>query len=201
MAVADKLKALQIKANLIADERVGLMEIEVEVQDGIATLTGDVSSEEEKRVAEELAYESEGVYEVVNDIRVVALTMEEMLICDVGDPHLGYGIIEGNVADTPFAISGAYAPPGPGVPTSEQFPGEYTDEQIDREIADRLASQDEVDVSGVRLCSANHIVFMKGVVKTADDLNRLRDMVMNIRGVTGVSSEVTVREGNTGTPL
>ena len=177
MAVADKLIALQIKANLIADERVGLMEIEVEVHDGIATVTGDVSSEEEKCVAEELAYESNGVYEVNNEIRVVPMTMEEMLICAIGE----------------------YA--GPGVPASEQFPGEYTNEQIDREVADRLASQEEVDVSEVKFCSANHIVFMKGAVQTADDLNRLRDMVMNIRGVTGVSSEVTVEEGDTGTPV
>lgn len=201
MAVADKLRELQIKANLIADKRLGLMEIDVEVQDGVATLTGDVTSRREKRRAEELAYEVDGIYEVSNEICVVPLTAEEMLTRDVINAHMGYGPAEGSIGDTAFAISGEYTAPGPGLATSEQFPGEYTDDDVEREVTDKLASQDEVDASKVSFCSANQIVYIKGSVKSADELNRLQDILMNVRGVMGISSEVTVEEGETGTPV
>jgi osmotically-inducible protein OsmY len=46
----------------------------------------------------------------------------------------------------------------------------------------------------------NQIVYLKGAVGTNDDLNRLQDMVLNTRGVMGISSEVVVREGEMGTP-
>lgn len=202
MSVAEKLRSLQIKANLIADKQLGLMEIDVEVQDGVATLTGEVANRREKRQAEALAYEVDGIYEVCNEIHVASLTTEEMLTREFANAHMGYGPAEGSVGDTTYAISGEYTAPGPGLATSEQFPGEYTDDDVDREVAEKLASQqDELDASNVSFCSANQIVYMKGSVKTSDELNRLGDIVMNVRGVMGVRSEVSVEEGETGTPV
>jgi len=46
----------------------------------------------------------------------------------------------------------------------------------------------------------NQIVHLKGSVRTYEDLTRLQDMVLNIRGVMGISSEISVREGEIGTP-
>ena len=196
MAVIDKLRALQIKVNIIADRTVGLMEINTQVHDGIAVLTGAVESEEQKRVAEELAWEVNGVHEVRNEIRVVPPSE------DAGphSAHLGYGPVEGSVGDTPFGISGAYEAPGPGLPAIEQFPGQYTDQEIEEEVNDKLATQHEVEISGIEIESVNQIVYLKGSVRTYDDLVRLQDMVLNIRGVMGISSEVVVREGDIGTP-
>ena len=62
----------------------------------------------------------------------------------------------------------------PGIASGEQFPGQFTDEQI---------------------------VHVKGTVKTPDDLNTLQDMLLNVRRVMAVSSEVAVEEGEIGTPV
>ena len=194
MAVGNKLSALRVKANLIANRAVGLMEINVEVEDGVAVLTGEVESEEQKRIAEEVAYEIEEIEEVINQIQVVPPDDGEL-----ADAHLGYSLAEGDVGETAFAIGGESAGPGSGLASSEQFPGEFTDDQIEREVRHKLASRKLVDVSDVRLRSANQIVHLEGSVATADDLYNLHDMVLNVRGVMGISSEVSIREGEIGT--
>ena len=86
------------------------------------------------------------------------------------------------------------------MPTSEQFPGQFTDEEIDEEVSDRLAFESEVDVSNIEVHSVNQIVHLKGIVDTQDDLNRLIDAAINVRGVMGVNSEIAVRSGEIGTP-
>ena len=200
MAVADKLSALRIKANLIADKAVGLMEINTEVHNGVATLTGEVDTQQNRQVAEELAYQVQGVVEVENRIEVVPLSLEQVLLREGVDAHLGYGPAEGDVGDTTLAISGAHSAPGPGIASSEQFPGQFTDDQIEAEVRHKLAVRKEVDTSRIDYTSVNQIVQVKGTVKTPDDLNELQDMLLNVRGVMGVSSEVTVEEGEIGTP-
>ena len=200
MAVADMLKALQIKANIIADKSIGLMEISTEVHDGIAVLIGEVETEEQKRIAEELAYEIDGIYEVQNEIEVIPRS-DELQAHEKTNDHIGYGFAEGDAGDTTFGISGEETPPGPGFPASEQFPGEYTDEQIEEEVRSKLDSQNEIDTTNVQIHSINQVVHLKGNVKTTSDLYRLQDMVMNVRGVMGVDSELSVTEGDTGTPM
>ena len=200
MAVADMLKALQIKANIIADKSIGLMEITTEVNDGVVILTGEVELEDQKRIAEELAYEVDGVYEVQNEIEVVPHS-NRLQAHEKTNDHIGYGFAEGDAGDTTYAISGENTPPGPGFPTSEQFPGEYTDEQIEEEVRSKLDSQNEVDSTNVQIHSINQVLHLKGNVKTTSDLYRLQDMIMNVRGVMGVNSELSVTEGDVGTPM
>lgn len=188
MAVADKLNELRIKASLIADKTTGLMDINVEVQDGVAVLHGEVEGEEQKRIAEELAYEVEGIHEVVNDLQIVHSDEDE-----AAKSHMGYTMAEGDVGETPFAIGGESAGPGAGVASSEQFPGEFDDAEIEREVRQKVANQDIIDVSDIQAKSINQIVHLKGSVKTAEDLYNLHDMVLSVRGVMGISSDVAVR--------
>lgn len=201
MAVVDRLRAVRIKADLIADRRLRLMEIDVDVHGGTAVLTGDVTSEEEKQAAEDLAYETEGVHEVENDIRVVPMNYEDLLIQQITDTHMGYGRVEGDASVTAYDIAGKPAPPGPGIAASEQFPDQFSDNEINEEVRRRLASQTDMDVSNINFNSTNQIVYLSGKVKTNDELNHLQDMVLNLRGVMGVSSDVAVEEENTGTPV
>jgi osmotically-inducible protein OsmY len=195
MAVADKLNELRIKANLIADDTTGLMEISVEVHDGVAVLRGEVENERQKAQAEELAYEVDGIEEVTNELQIVRHDAEE----DQARTHLGYTMAEGDVGDTAFAIAGESAGPGPGLATSEQFLGEFGDAEIEREVRDKLAEQNMVDVSKVKISSSNQIVHLKGCVNTPEDLYNLHDMVLNVRGVMGINSDVEVKEGEVGT--
>lgn len=194
MPVADKLSELRIKANLIGNNTIGLMEINAEVEDGVAVLHGEVHTEQQKQLAEELAYEVEEIEEVVNEIRVSPADED-----DPTDAHLGYSLMEGDLGETAFAIGGESAGPSPTMATSEQFPGEFTDEEIERDTRQRLASENQIDVSDVKLRSINQIVHLEGSVKTPDDLYNLHDMILNVRGVMGINSNVSIKEGEIGT--
>jgi len=201
MAVADKLSALRIKANLIADDRIGMMDISAEVHDGVAILRGEVHSEEQRAIAEELAYDVDEIEEVQNEINVMPESEEELEMEAPADSHLGYGMVEGDIGDTPFAIGGESAGPGPAAITSEQFPGEFSDDEIDQEVTERLEAQEEVDASGIKHWTANQIVHLKGALRTEEDLNKLQDIILNARGVMGIRSEVVIEEGSWGTPI
>lgn len=201
MRVADKLKALRIKANLIADEKVGLMEINAEVHDGLAILTGEVENEEQKRIAEEIAYQTDGIEEVRNEIKVVPVTRNWFIPGGPEDAHLGYGPVEGSFGKTAFSLSGSEEFPGPGAPTSEQFPGQFTDAEIDEEIHDRLAAETDIDTSKIEYATNNQIVRLSGSVRTQEDLNKLLDVIINVRGVMGIDSDVVVEQGEVGTPI
>lgn len=201
MAVTDKLTAVEIKASLIADRTIGLMDIEVEVHDGIAVLTGEVETDEQRRKAGALAHKVEGITRVDNRVKVVQPTAEQAASREGADAHLGYGPAEGSVGDTAFSIAGEYSPPGPGLATSEQFAGQFTDEEIQEEIERALRARNDVDVSGVQVQCENQIAHAKGTVKTNEDLNALQDLLLKVRGVMGVISDVTVQEGDIGTPV
>ena len=58
----------KVKTRLMADSRVGALDIDVGGQNGIVTLTGSVKDEKEKAAAEEVARGTEGVTDVVNMI-------------------------------------------------------------------------------------------------------------------------------------
>ncbi len=194
MAVTNKLNELRVKVNLIANKDVGLMEINVEVENGVAVLTGEVETEDQKAIAEAVAYDTDDIEEVINQIQVVARDEDDLI-----DGHLGYSLAEGDVGETAFAIAGESAGPGAGIATSEQFPGEFTDDEIEDWVRDKLDSQSIVDVSQVRLRSVNQMVHLQGAVQTAENLYDLHDMVLSVRGVMGVESEVAIREGEIGT--
>ena len=60
----------KVKARLATDSRVSALAIDVDTQNGIVTLKGNVDVEQAKSAAEEIARGTEGVSDVVNMITV-----------------------------------------------------------------------------------------------------------------------------------
>ena len=166
MAVIDELRALQIKANLMSDTTVGLMEIEADVQGSLAVLTGEVDTEEQKRVAEELAYRVDGIDNVRNEIELAVPGL------DLAPPEVG---------------------PGVGTVGGVWFLRQFADAEIESAVRRTLAAQRDVDVSRVGFTSLKEIVHLSGVVSGREELRRLQDLVLDVRGVTGICSEVIAR--------
>jgi hyperosmotically inducible protein len=59
-----------VKAKMIADTTVGGLKIDVDTEDGVVVLTGNVNSAAEKRRAVEIARETEGVKKVTDQLEV-----------------------------------------------------------------------------------------------------------------------------------
>ena len=182
MDVASKLSALRIKANIIADDVLGLMDVEVDVKDHVAVLRGQVQTDAQKQRAENLAYNIEEIDEVINEIQVVESKQTPV------DAHFGYSLIQTDPSEIPYAVPG----PISTLVASEQFAGEFTDEQIEKAVRDKLARQSVVDASDVKVKSTNQIVYLQGSIK--GDANQLQDIALSVRGVMGVYSNLSEDE-------
>ncbi|MDO8586084.1 MAG: BON domain-containing protein [Armatimonadota bacterium] len=88
-AVTDLLRTVRIKVGLLADHRVSGLDVNVDVDGGVARLSGTVQSEEQKQTAEEIAASIEGVVEIENDI-VVASSEERTESLEEGGACFGY---------------------------------------------------------------------------------------------------------------
>lgn len=69
--VDDATITSKIKTKLAGDPEVNPFNIDVDTLDGVVTLSGEVRDPEARREAEELAWATRGVRDVVNEIRVV----------------------------------------------------------------------------------------------------------------------------------
>jgi hyperosmotically inducible protein len=69
-AVSTMTLTTKIKAKMTLDDVVKASDIDVDVDGGTVTLTGDVGSKDEQRRAVRIATETSGVTRVVNHIRV-----------------------------------------------------------------------------------------------------------------------------------
>jgi hypothetical protein len=69
-AVADASLTTKIKSKMALDDHVKALDIDVDTRAGVVTLTGRVSSEDERTRALQLARETEGVTDVVDRLTV-----------------------------------------------------------------------------------------------------------------------------------
>jgi len=75
-ATSDEDRAQQIAANLKQSGKMKDYRVGVKYQDGVAWLMGTVTSNQQKRVAEQIAYHSAGVEHVVSKLEVQAATAD-----------------------------------------------------------------------------------------------------------------------------
>jgi len=69
---ADRAAAQNIARSLKASGKLKDYRVGVKFQDGVAWLLGSVTSEEQRAIAEKLAYRAEGVEKVINKLEIVA---------------------------------------------------------------------------------------------------------------------------------
>ena len=68
---SDAAISAKVKTKLAADPQINPFDIDVDTVSGVVTLTGEVERMVAKIEAEQLARDTDGVYRVVNRIRVV----------------------------------------------------------------------------------------------------------------------------------
>jgi osmotically-inducible protein OsmY len=73
MKVEDAEIERDIRAALLKNTRLDLTEMNIDVTDGIATLTGGVANFTQKRIAEFVAFAVPGVVDVVNELYIIGL--------------------------------------------------------------------------------------------------------------------------------
>lgn len=75
--VSDSWIATKVESKLAANPSINNFEIDVDVQDGVVRLSGNVETPDDRREAEDIARRTEGVRSVVNDIGIGDPTFAE----------------------------------------------------------------------------------------------------------------------------
>lgn len=165
MLLQDTGLALKIKAALLADERIGGLDVHVESADGGVTLRGTVDNPAQRELAEAVAVR-QGARQVRNELRV-----RESHTAD-----LGY-----IPADAPRVT----APAGAEVVEEPSLEEEIRRAlKADRRVNERLVLVD-VDATGV--------AYLSGRQDTVQARDAATEAVSRVPGVTAVSNDLEVQ--------
>lgn len=117
----------EVKANLAADESVSAFEIDVDTQEGVVTLTGEVESAAARQQAVQIARTTEGVRDVIDNLRL-----------EGAEATSGFGdTIESGARDAAGAAGDAARDAGDAVREGAREAGEGA-ERIGSEIEDAV---------------------------------------------------------------
>jgi osmotically-inducible protein OsmY len=198
-AASDLLHKLRVKVGLLSDERVSGLDVNVDVDNGVARLTGTVSSEEEKAVAEEIASLVEGVFEVENEIVVSPdkETPEETLADALpGTPIVIPGMIG------PAAAPPSYGGIAPGVttvgPPPEAMEELGRDEAIADKVRDAISHDGRIRSRDVDVNVVEGVVHLRGKVDSFEEFSVIDEIASGVPGVKHLRNELEIEEGDHG---
>lgn len=195
MAAVDLLNRVKVKAMLISDRRVGGLEIGVDVHDGTAILTGDVESEEQKQIAEQLTWEVDGINEVENDIHIVPA---DQLYKDNDEVILPGPATTGAALGTPETmgpyLSGA-APMGWRMPVGES---EMSTAILTDVVEKRIAEDGRITSKNIHVTADGTSVRLHGTVDSMEEYYLVQEAAESVAGVTDVQNDLEVEEGHSG---
>lgn len=180
---------------LAADPQLWSGDIEVHVESGIATLTGQVGSRAEKWLAEDLAAAVPGVQEVTNRIGVRRGAVElaayevESVAAVWFEPQAGMG--------DPFAAgrsAGRHAGRGPRA-------YRRSDDRLCDDVVRALTADPHVDATDIEVDVEDGVVTLRGQVGSRAERRRAEETAEAQPGVEAVQMQLGVREmRHAGTP-
>jgi hyperosmotically inducible protein len=152
-----------VKSQLVADELVRARNIDVDTRDRVVTLTGEVRSAEEEAQALQIARNTDGVANVVDQLEIVPEPAPE--------PTTGIG--------------GTPTEPGPG----DVF---TTDPNITSQVKVKLLADPDVAGLRIDVDTRDRIVTLTGTVRTQAEKSRALELAREVEGVTRVTDRLTV---------
>jgi osmotically-inducible protein OsmY len=188
----DLLQSVKIRVGLLADSRVTGFDVEVEVDNGVARLTGTVETEEQRLAVEEVAAAVEGVVEIENEIVIAPGQSTEDRMEAASDERLtgAPGMVGQALAPA------AYGGPAPGVytVTSPDSLSEVSDDELLNRVRDAIILEDRIDSENVSAHVDNGVVYLHGKVSSFDELNLAEGAVSSVPGVQHIRNDIEVEE-------
>jgi osmotically-inducible protein OsmY len=185
----DLLQSMKIRVGLLSDGNVSGCDVEVEVDNGIARLTGTVETEQQKMEIEEIAAAVEGVVEIEDEI-VVEHLEDQTGQLDSRQMMESSGMV--GQAKAPAAYGG----PAPGVYTvvSPETISEVDDEELLNRVKDAIILEDRINSDSVSAHVYAGVVYLHGAVTTFDQLGLVEGAVMSVPGVESIRNNIEVKE-------
>jgi osmotically-inducible protein OsmY len=190
-ATSDLLGTVKIRVGLLSDARVSALDVDVDVDNGVARLTGIVDTDEQKMWAEEVASSVEGVVEVENEIvvesyqaRTAELEGEALLNMPTEIP----GMIG------PARAPAAYGGPAPGVMTvlPPDEAGTATGDELIGRVWDALCTDERVTSRSIRVHADRQQVYIHGKVGSFEELVAVENIAAAVPGVQSIENDLKI---------
>ena len=156
-----------VKSKLVADDLVKARQIDVDTQEGVVTLTGNVQSSEEEAHALQIARDADGVTSVVDNI-TVAPNGEQG-----ATPTTGYGDAAGNAAGNAMDAAG--------------------DAGITAKVKTALMADTSVSGLQIDVDTNANVVTLSGTVNSAAEKAKAVEIAGSVDDVARVDDKLTVR--------
>lgn len=151
-----------VKSQLVADELVRARNINVDTRERVVTLTGEVRTAEEEAQALQIARNTDGVANVVDQIDIVP---------------------EPTVPTT--GVGGTPTEPGPGDVLT-------TDPNITVQVKGKLLADPDVAGLRIDVDTRGQVVTLTGTVRTQAEKSRALQLAREVEGVMRVNDRLTV---------
>jgi hyperosmotically inducible periplasmic protein len=151
-----------VKSQLVADELVRARNINVDTREHVVTLTGEVRTAEEEAQALQIARNTDGVANVVDQIEIVP---------EPTAPTTGVG--------------GTPTEPGLGDVLT-------TDPNITAQVKGKLLADPDVAGLRIDVDTRGQVVTLTGTVRTQAEKSRALQLAREVEGVVGVTDRLTV---------
>lgn len=151
-----------VKSQLVADELVRARNINVDTRERVVTLTGEVRTAEEEAQALQIARNTDGVANVVDQIDIVP---------------------EPTVPTT--GVGGTPTEPGPGDVLT-------TDPNITVQVKGKLLADPDVAGLRIDVDTRGQVVTLTGTVRTQAEKSRALQLAREVKGVMRVNDRLTV---------
>lgn len=151
-----------VKSQLVADELVRARNINVDTREAVVTLTGEVRTAQEEAQALQIARNTDGVANVVDQIEIVP---------EPAAPTTGVG--------------GTPTEPGPGVVLT-------TAPHITAQVKAKLLADPDIAGLRIDVDTRDQVVTLTGTVRTQAEKSRALQLAREVEGVTRVADRLTV---------
>jgi osmotically-inducible protein OsmY len=190
-ATSDLLSTVKIKVGLLSDTRISVLDVDVSVDNGVASLTGIVDTNEERMWAEEVASSVEGVVEVKNEIVVESFQARTAELEEEALSNMPTGI-PGMVG--PARAPAAYGGLAPGVLTvlPPDSSGKATGDELIGRVWDALSTDERVTSRDIRVHADGQQIYIHGKVGSFDELVAVETIAAAVPGVQSIENDLKI---------
>ncbi len=198
-AQSDAGVTTNVKTKFATDSIVKARQIDVDTKDHVVTLSGEVDSDIAKDRAALLARETDGVKDVVNNLRVTppaaptSGTLEDRAR-DLGDSAAEFGKKTGEAAKDLGRDTANLAREGADKAKNAATAGAeaVTDAAITTAIKSRFIGNDKITASDISVDTTDHVVTLTGSVASAAERAEAVRVARSTDGVHQVRDRLTV---------
>jgi hyperosmotically inducible periplasmic protein len=184
-----------VKEQLVRDRAANLSRVDVDTRGGTVYLTGEVPTIEDKNRAGQMARNTSGVSNVVNDLRVTSMSMAPTAT----DRHGVYAaadnpscVIVPRIHGVELRVFDDFITPAQPRTAGLSRPG-TGDPALSAAVKDRLIAENVADARNIYVEADREHVFLDGTVTTLEEKRRAGEIAQQVTGASQIDNNLRLQ--------